>query len=49
MDGRINDPNGGWKGRGPTFGNRTPFHIEGDKGTSPKVMRFQLRPDPLVR
>jgi hypothetical protein len=27
MDGRIDDPNGGWKGRGlSTFGNRTPFH-----------------------
>jgi hypothetical protein len=51
MDGRIDDPNGGWKGRGlwSTFGNRTPFHIEGGKGTFPKVVRFQLRPDPLAR
>jgi hypothetical protein len=50
MDGRIDDPNGGWKGRGlwSTFGNRTPFHIEGGKGTLPKVVRFQLRPDPLA-
>jgi hypothetical protein len=51
MDGRIDDPNGGWKGRGlwSTFGNRTPFHVEGGKGTQPKVVRFQLRPDPLAR
>ncbi len=25
------------------------FHIEGGKGTRPKVMKFQLRPDPLAR
>jgi hypothetical protein len=51
MDGRIDDPNGGWKGRGlwSTTGNRTPFHIEGGKGTTPKVVHFQLRPDPLAR
>src|SRR5262249_8744968 len=51
MDGRIDDPNGGWKGRGlwSTFGNRTPFHVEGGKGTTPKVVRFQLRRDPLAR
>jgi hypothetical protein len=50
MDGRIDDPSGGWKGRGlwSTFGNRTPFHVEGGKGTLPKVVRFQLRPDPLA-
>jgi hypothetical protein len=50
MDGRIDDPNGGWKGRGlwSTFGNRTPFHVEGGKGNLPKVVRFQLRPDPLA-
>jgi hypothetical protein len=51
MDGRIDDPNGGWKGRGlwSTYGNRTPFHNEGGKGTKPKVVKFQLRPDPLAR
>ena len=38
MDGRIDDPNAGWKGRGlwSTFGNRTLFHIEGGKGTTPQ-------------
>jgi hypothetical protein len=51
MDGRIDDPKAGWKGRGlwATFGNRTPFHIEGGKGTKPKVLKFQLRPDPLAK
>ncbi|HKN31818.1 MAG TPA: carboxypeptidase-like regulatory domain-containing protein [Terriglobales bacterium] len=51
MDGRIDDPKAGWKGKGlwATFGNRTPFHIEGGKGTKPKVLHFQLRPDPLAK
>ena len=31
------------------FGNRTPFHVEGGNGTLPKVVHFQLRPDPLAR
>jgi hypothetical protein len=50
MDGRIDDPNGGWKGRGvwTTAGNRTPFHVEGGKGNVPKVYHFQMRPDPLA-
>ena len=50
LDGRIDDPNAGWKGKGlwTTFGNRTPFHVEGGKGTLPKVLHFQLRPDPLA-
>jgi hypothetical protein len=51
MDGRIDDPNAGWKGRGiwSTTGNRTPFHLEGGKGTLPKLIHFQLRPDPLAK
>jgi hypothetical protein len=51
MDGRIDDPNAGWKGRGvwATYGTRTPFHLETGKGTRPKVVKFQLRPDPLAR
>jgi hypothetical protein len=51
MDGRIDDPNSGWKGRGiwSTTGNRTPFHLEGGKGTLPKLVKFQLRPDPLAK
>src|SRR5437762_8612056 len=35
MDGRIDDPKAGWKGKGlwATYGTRTPFHAEGGKGT----------------
>jgi hypothetical protein len=51
MDGRIDDPDAGWKGRGlwTTVGTRTPFHMEGGAGTRPKVVRFQMRPDPLAK
>ena len=51
MDGRIDDPAAGWKGRGlwTTYGSRAPMHMEGGKGTLPKVVKFQLRPDPLAR
>jgi hypothetical protein len=50
IDGRIDDPNAGWKGRAlwTTDGNRTPFHRETGKGTLPKIVKFQLRPDPLA-
>lgn len=50
LDGRIDDPKAGWKGRGlwSTFGTRTPFHAEGGKGTTSKVLHFQIRPDPLA-
>jgi hypothetical protein len=51
MDGRIDDPNAGWKGRGlwATISTRAPFHMETGKGTTSKVMHFQLRPTPLSR
>jgi hypothetical protein len=51
MDGRIDDPSGGWKGRGlwSTYSTRTMFHLEGGKENRPRVVRFQLRPDPLAR
>jgi hypothetical protein len=50
MDGRIDDPKAGWKGKGiwATYGTRTPFHAEGGKGTTSKVLHFQFRPDPLA-
>jgi hypothetical protein len=63
LEGRIDDPNAGWKGRElwVTSGNRTPFHIEGSDApapgapgatpatlSSPLVVEFQLRPDPLA-
>jgi hypothetical protein len=51
LDGRIDDPNAGWKGRGlwATVSTRAPFHMEGGKGTTSKVVKFQLRPDPLAK
>jgi hypothetical protein len=51
MDGRIDDPQAGWKGKGlwSTYATRAPFHLEGGKGTPSKVVHFQLRPDPLAR
>jgi len=50
MDGRIDDPKAGWKGKGvwTTWGTRTPFHSETGKGTMAKVVHFQVRPDPLA-
>ena len=50
MDGRIDDPDAGWKGKGlwATWSTRAPFHAETGKGTTSKVVRFQLRPDPLA-
>jgi len=51
MDGRIDDPSRGWKGRGiwSTVSTRAPFHMETGKGTTSKVVKFQLRPDPLAK
>jgi len=51
VDGRINDPNAGWKGKAlrTTTGTRTFFHNEGSKGSRPKAIKIQLRPDPLAR
>ena len=51
MDGRIDDAAAGWKGKGlwATISTRTPFHMETGKGTTSKVLKFQLRPSPLAR
>jgi hypothetical protein len=50
VDGRIDDPNTGWKGRGlwTMSGTRTVFHNEGGTANSPKVYHLQLRPNPLA-
>ena len=46
FDGRIDDPNAGWKGRGlwSSSGDRTPWLIEGGKGSKPSAVHFQLAP-----
>lgn len=50
LDGRIDDPNAGWKGRGlwANYGTHLVWHIEGGPGTKPKMVKFQFRPDPLA-
>jgi hypothetical protein len=50
MDGRIDDAKAGWKGKGvwTTWGTRTAYHGETGKGTMPKVVHFQMRPNPLA-
>jgi hypothetical protein len=51
VDGRIDDPNAGWKGRGlwTAIGTRTVFHNEGGTASRPKVYKVQMRPNPLAR
>ena len=51
LDGRIDDANGGWKGRGlwANYGTHFVWHIEGGKGTKGKLVHFQFRPDPLAQ
>jgi len=50
LDGRIDDPNTGWKGRGvwATYGEAATWHIEGGQGVKPGIVKFQVRPDPLA-
>ena len=50
VDGRIDDPKAGWKGKGlwTMSGTRTVFHHEGGTANSPKVYHLQLRPNPLA-
>jgi len=51
MDGRIDNPNGGWKGKAifTTYATRAPFHAEGGKGNTSKLVKFQVRPDPVSK
>ena len=50
MDGRIDDPSTGWKGRGvwADYGTNAVWHIEGGKGTKSNLVKFQIRPNPLA-
>ena len=51
FEGRIDDPDAGWKGRGIWVpeGGRTPWLKEDGKGSKPIVVHFQIRPDPLAK
>jgi len=51
FEGRIDDPDAGWKGRGIWVpeGDRTPWLKETGKGSRPIVVHFQVRPDPLAK
>ena len=50
MDGRVDDPNAGWKGRGvwANYGTNAVWHTEGGKGTQSNLVKFQVRPNPLA-
>ena len=50
LDGRIDDPNAGWKGRGlwANYGSNLNWHIEGGKGRKSSLIHFQIRPHPLA-
>ena len=55
-NGRIDDPNAGWKGKGywASFSTYATWHIEGGKGEGgpgvlPKAVKFQMRPNPLAK
>ena len=50
LDGRIDDRNAGWKGRGvwASYDSVTNWHQEGGKGMTSEIVRFQIRPHPLA-
>jgi len=51
LDGRIDDANAGWKGRGiwTNNGSRALWHTEGAKTSLSQYTHFQIRPDPLAK
>ena len=51
MDGRIDNPNTGWKGRGlwSTHAEQATWHQEGGKSELSKIVHFQVRPNPLAK
>jgi len=48
---RIDDPKTSWKGKGlwTASASRATWHLEGGKGTRPKLVKLQLRPNPLAQ
>jgi hypothetical protein len=51
VDGRIDDPKGGWKGRAlwTTYASVTPWAYEGGISSTQKAVKLQLRPNPLAK
>jgi hypothetical protein len=50
LDGRIDNPNGGWKGRGVWAGNQLRgSQLTEGKNMPSQVAHFQIRPDPLAK
>lgn len=49
--GRVDNPNTGWRGKGfwSNYSTFATWHIEGGKGTLPKAVKFQVRPNPLPK
>jgi hypothetical protein len=49
IDGRVDNATAGWKGRAvySTYATRAPFHVEGGKNTTSKLVKFQVRNSPL--
>jgi hypothetical protein len=50
LDGRIDNPKTGWKGRGmyADYGPNAIWAAEGGKGTKSNLVKFQIRPNPLA-
>jgi hypothetical protein len=50
LDGRIDNPRSGWKGRGmyADYGPNAIWAVEGGKGTKSSLVKFQIRPNPLA-
>ena len=51
MDGRIDNPNGGWKGKGIYTHVRDARAVPHGRrqGETSKLVKFQMRPDPLSK
>ena len=50
VDGRIDNPSAGWKGRAiyATYGADAAWHVEGGPKEPGNLVRFQIRPHPLA-
>jgi hypothetical protein len=55
-NGRVDDPQAGWKGKGlwASYSTYATWHIEGGRGEGgpgvlPKAVKFQMRPNPLAK